>query len=31
MIGEVAGRVEVASIDVVLGDEFAPRVALVAI
>ena len=28
MIGEVAGRVEVASIDVVLGDEFAPRVAV---
>ena len=31
VIGEVAGRVEVAGIDVVLGDEFAPRVALVAI
>ena len=30
MIGEVAGRVDVASIDVVLGDEFAPGVALVA-
>ena len=30
MTGEVAGRVVVASIDVVLGDEFAPGGVLVA-